>query len=141
MGLNIRLLHGDKCVINGAVISCKSQRATISVENYAHVIRGPDILNPDDVKTPTQHVYFVIQLMLIDAENVDRHKLHYNTVMGQLRYALENAEVLEALARIDGLVESGDFYAALRELKSVLAYEERLLGEAPAMHPLAEAHP
>jgi flagellar protein FlbT len=141
MGLNIRLLHGEKCVINGAVISCKSPRTTISVENYAHVIRGADILDPDNVKTPTQHVYFVIQLMLIDAENFERHKLHYNTVMGQLRYALENTEVLEALAHTDRLVENGDFYAALRELKSVLAYEERLLGEAPAPRPLVEAHP
>lgn len=141
MGLNIRLLHGDKCVINGAVISCKSQRTTISVENYAHVIRGADILDTKDVKTPTQHVYFTIQLMLIDAEHVERHRTHYNSVMSQLRYALENEDVLDELARIHALVESGEYYMALRELKSVLAYEEKLLEEAPSALPVKEMHP
>lgn len=131
MGLNIRLLHGDKCVINGAVVTCKSQRTTISIDNFAQVIRAPDILDADQVKTPTERVYFAVQLMLIEPARADHHRIFFNTVAAQLLYAFENEEVLESLREAIALVEAEDFYQALRHLKPVLQYERDVLKAMP----------
>ncbi|WP_420560709.1 flagellar biosynthesis repressor FlbT [Tepidicaulis sp.] len=133
MGLNIRLLHGDKCVINGAVITCKSQRTTLSVENFAQVIRAPEILDEKDVSTPTERVYFAVQLMLLEPARHDHHRIFFNTVMAQLLYAFENGEVLQLLHEAIAFVEEEDFYQALKRLKRVLDYEKDLLGQMPAL--------
>ena len=135
MGLNIRLLNGDKCVINGAVISCRSQRTTLSVENFAQVIRAPDILDQESVKTPSQHVYFAIQLMLIDPLNSDRHRLHFNTVMAQIFTAYANPEVIALLRETLMLVDAADYYQALKRMKQVILYEKQLLDMCDASVP------
>ena len=127
MGLNIRLLHGDQCVINGAVIKCKSQRTTISVENYAHVIRGADILKPEDANTPLRRVYFAAQLMLIDPVRAGEHRQHFDRYMSDALGALENPRMVEQLHRAISSVDAGDYYKALVALKPVLEYERQLL--------------
>lgn len=127
MGLNIRLLHGDQCVINGAVIKCKSQRTTISVENYAHVIRGPDILKGEDVNTPLRRVYFAAQLMLIDPAGADQHRRHFDSYAGEVLDVLENPEMLGQIHQAISCVDAKDYYKALVALKPVLEYEKQLL--------------
>ena len=132
MGLNIRLQHGDQCVINGAVIKCRSPRSTISVENYAHVIRAPDILKPEDVDTPVKSVYFATQLMLIDPARADEHRLHFNTYMADVLAASRSGADTDDLQAAIGFVNDGDYYRALVAIRMVLQREtdRRLAGRS-----------
>ena len=131
MPLNLTLKPGERLVINGCAIRNSDRRHVLTIESHADVIRGKDLLDPDSAATPVSKIYFLIQTVLIRADTreqlipmIQRDLAVLATVFGpgHVHHVFEAANH----------VSSGNYYAALAELRPVLRHEETLLDAAMA---------
>lgn len=127
MPLKIDLKEGEKIAVNGAVLTAGRGGASIILQNEATLLRGRDILQEDDANTPARRIYFMIQLMYIDAENRDQHMKLYASYVNDLRAASGIKEVHDALDNVEIDVAAGNFYRAMKTCKAIMAVEAELL--------------
>ncbi len=129
MGLKLKLRPGERCVINGAVIENAGARTTLTVHNFAQVMRGASILQEDDANTPAKRVYFTVQAMLLDSACADRHRRSFNTLMAALVGAIRHPDMQDALREVVIHVDDADYYRALQALRPVIDHEADVLGK------------
>jgi flagellar protein FlbT len=127
MALKITLKPGERMLIGGAVVKNGSrQSAELIVENNVPVLREKDILSEKEADTPCARIYFVIQLMYIDTENLATHHESYWKLV---------RPILKAAPRLTGLVDqineyilNGKYYQALKLAAELIAYEKEITG-------------
>ena len=127
MALKITLKPSEKIVIGGGVITNGSgSKCELIIENNAPVLREKDILNEKEADSPCSRIYFVIQLMYIDQENLD---IHTNTYWKLVRQVLKAAPSMTG--RIDQISEhifNGKYYQALKLADKLIEYEQEVIG-------------
>ena len=75
MALRISLKPHEKMILGGAVITNgNSFRCNLIIENKVPILREKDILSESEATSLCRQLYFVIQLMYIDEENLDAHQ-------------------------------------------------------------------
>jgi flagellar protein FlbT len=127
MALKIALKPGERILIGGAVVKNGShQKAELIVENNVPVLREKDIISEKEADTPCSRIYFVIQLMYIDTENLAIHHESYWKLVRPL---------LQAAPRLTGLIDqinenilNGKYYQALKLAAELIAYEKEITG-------------
>jgi flagellar protein FlbT len=125
MSLKLRLKPEEKVIIGRAVIRNGPKACDFVVENTVPILRQKDILSEKDAVSPARRVYFVIQLMYIDAENlVDYHARYWDLVKDILAAAPSTKMHIE---KISEQILTGDFYQALKFTRKLIEYEEELL--------------
>ncbi len=79
MALTISLKPNEQAVIGGAVVSNdEDKRIRLTIKNNVTILREKDVLKPEDVDTPCKRLYFSIQLMYIDRQNISEyHKVYW----------------------------------------------------------------
>ena len=126
MALKIALKNGERIVIGGAVISNGSgSKCELIIENNAPVLREKDILSEKDADSPCSRIYFSIQLMYIDQENLD---IHSDTYWRLVKQVLKAAPSMTG--RIDHISEhivNGRFYKALKLAGNLIEYEQEVI--------------
>ena len=81
MALKISLKPGEKMIIGGAVVTNSDSKTELFIENKVPLLREKDILGENEAQTVAQKIYFTIQLMYIDQENlVHHHNTYWNYV-------------------------------------------------------------
>ncbi|WP_428410378.1 flagellar biosynthesis repressor FlbT [Hyphococcus sp.] len=123
MGLRIRLRPQERIVINGCVVTNGDRRNTITVSSFGQVLRGKDIIQPQDAVTPLQKLYFAIQMMLINSNtDIDAEKdaLRHVNRLGAVAFVSlttdeDRARLLTAMEK----THQGDYYKALAELRPI----------------------
>ena len=127
MALKVALKPGERMLIGGAVIKNGSrQAAELIVENNVPVLREKDILSEKKANTPCSRIYFIIQLMYIDRENLATHHESYWKLVRPL---------LQVAPRLTGLIDhinenivNGKYYQALKLAAELIAYEKEITG-------------
>jgi len=127
MALKIALKPGERILLGGAVVKNGSrQTSELVVENNVPVLREKDILSEKEANTPCSRIYFVIQLMYIDTENLPIHHESYWKLVRPL---------LKAVPRLTGLIDqinenilNGKYYQALKLAAELIAYEKETTG-------------
>ncbi len=126
MALKIALKSGERIVIGGAVISNGSgSKCELVIENNAPVLREKDILSEKDADSPCSRIYFSIQLMYIDQENLDIHSDTYWKLVKQVVKAAPSMT-----GRIDQISEhivNGKYYQALKLAGNLIEYEQEVI--------------
>ena len=113
MALKITLKPNEKMVIGGAVITNGNMKNTdLIIENNVPILRQKDILSEKDATSPCSRIYFLIQLMYIDEENLATHQHAYWKLV---------RELLDAIPRLTGHIDQinenilgGNCYQALK---------------------------
>ena len=124
MALRIRLSPGEQVIVNGAVIQNGDRRNVVSVLNPANVLRGRDVLRPEDAVTPVARAYFLVQSILI-ASGADRAGVRAEVIDALAGLAVsastedERGLALEAASQFT----SDDYYKALAALRAMLPSE------------------
>ncbi len=126
MALKIAFKPGERMMIGGAVVkNTGRQTSELLVENNAPVLREKDILGEKEADTPCSRIYFVIQLMFIDRDNLATHHESYWKLVRPL---------LEAAPRLTGLIDrinenilNGKYYQALKTAVELIAYEKEII--------------
>lgn len=118
MALRIKIPAGERIIVNGAVIRNDSNsQMSILIENRATVLRERQILLPEQVTTKLQEVYFHLQMMHIDEDNIDGHIAAFRRA-AQHAFLLYNDPVIQAtIFDAVGLVGDRQFHKALAAMK------------------------
>jgi len=126
MALKITLKPQEKMILSGAVIVNGSKSGCqLIVENKVPILRQKDILSEKDVDTLCRNLYFIIQLMYIDADNLAVHQNNYWTMVNDILKAAPSTIVL--IDQINEKIVSGLFYQALKLAKKLIEYEREAI--------------
>ena len=126
MALKITLKPNEKMIVGGAVVTNgNAKNSDLIIENNVPVLRQKDILSEQDAASHCGRIYFVIQLMYIDEENLTEHQSTYWRLV---------RELLDAVPRLAGHIDQinenileGNFYRALKLAGRLIDYEQEVL--------------
>jgi flagellar biosynthesis repressor protein FlbT len=125
MGLKISLKPKERLVINSAVISnAGNSECSLSVENNATILRENNIMSEKDATTPCKQLYFIIQLMYIDGENIPYHHKAYSKLVDDILQAAPSTRPF--LDDIKQHTSNEKHYLALKASKKLIDFEQGL---------------
>ena len=111
--------------IGGAVITNGSTKTRFIIENKVPVLREKDIMSEEKADSPCRRIYFVIQLMYIDKNNLT---IHHNTYWKQVRDVVAAApSMLKLIDTISEHILRTSYYQALKLTKKLIEYEKELI--------------
>jgi flagellar protein FlbT len=129
MALKITLKPNEKMIVGGAVVTNGNTKNTdLIIENNVPVLRQKDILSEQQAVSHCSRIYFIIQLMYIDSENMTDHQHTYWKLV---------RELLDAVPRLTGHIDEinehiliGNYYRALKLASQLIDYEQEVLKHA-----------
>jgi flagellar protein FlbT len=127
-GLVLKLGPRERVLINGAVIENGERRSRLNIITpNANILRLRDAIHPEQVTTPVRRVCYVAQLVL--SGDADKAEATMQLLRGidQLSQALRDSESLAQLALAAEATRQGQFYPALKALRTLLPTEELLM--------------
>ncbi|MDX2485497.1 MAG: flagellar biosynthesis repressor FlbT [Pseudodonghicola sp.] len=126
MALRLTLKPNEKIVINGCVIRNADRRQTLTIENYADVVRGSDLLDEAGAATPVKKVYFFIQSALLRPEIRDDLTPVIQKSLAEL-VPIFHERIAAHIFEAANHVSTANYYKALRALREVMRYENDLM--------------
>jgi flagellar protein FlbT len=128
MALRLTLKPNERVIIGGAVIRNGDNRVEFLIENEIPILRESDILSPTAVRTPCERIYLALQLIYVDPDRVSQHRATFRALVSDVRQAAPSTNPY--LEKIEGLVEAGSLYQAIKTAQSLLKYERKLMANA-----------
>ena len=125
MALKISLRPHEKIVLAGAVITNGEKRCELVIENQVPILREKDMMREDEADTPCQRIYFVVQLMYFDEENLKSHYENYWRLVKDVLAAAPSMTVY--VDRISECLIGNHYYQALRFARELIEYETEVL--------------
>lgn len=125
MALRLTLKPNERVLINGCVVRNSDRRQLLIIENHADIVREIDLLDETEARTPVKEVYFFIQAALLDPTKREKLVPIVQKKLGQL-VPIFHDEVGQHIFEAAQHVAEGDFYKAMRALRSLIEYEGRL---------------
>ena len=130
-GLVLKLAPKERVLINGAVIENGDRRSRLAIVTPgANILRLRDAIHPEEVTTPVRRVCYIAQLVLSGDAKPDEATLQLMRGIEQLSQVFRDEDSRQVLDQASHSVTTGNFYLALRALRTLLAREERLFGLA-----------
>jgi len=125
MALSIELKPKEKMIIGGAVIQNGEGKARFLIENPVPLLRQRDILTEEKANSPAKRIYFTIQLMYIDEENLARyHRQYWNFVQAWVKVS---PSTLGLVDQMNEAVLLRRYYAALKLAKKLVHHEKEAI--------------
>lgn len=135
MTLRISLRNDEPVIVNGAVLRAVG-RTDLVLENDATILRGRDVMKPQDATSPAKHLYFACMMAYIDPADLTRHQQALLEKLEALMGALRSPEAKAVCVAFAEKVAVGQFYQALADCRWLIGYEAealaRLAPSAPA---------
>jgi flagellar protein FlbT len=120
--LRITLRDGEKAIVNGAVLRAVG-RTQIAVENQVSILRGREVMQPEEATTPARQLYFAAMLAYIDPANRDQHHDNVVALIGNLVATLTAPEARSACIAFAHDMATGDYYKALTAARELIGFE------------------
>lgn len=132
-GLVLKLGPKERVLINGAVIENGDRRSRLSIISpNANILRLRDAIHPEEVNTPVRRVCYIAQLVLSGDADPDEAKLQLLRGVEQLSQVLTDQDSRAQLSAATEALMDGQFYQALKALRTLMPREERLLAASSA---------
>ncbi|MBW1900172.1 MAG: flagellar biosynthesis repressor FlbT [Deltaproteobacteria bacterium] len=125
MALKITLKPCERIIIDGAVVTNGNTTTDLVIENNIPILREKNIMSDSDAVTPCRRIYFVIQLMYFNAEDLETHHKSYWRLVRDLVQAAPS--LLGLIEQISEHILNGEYYQALKIAKELINYEEEVL--------------
>lgn len=126
MALRITLRDGEKVIVNGAVLRSVG-RTDLRVENGAAVIRGRDVMRPEDANTPARRLYFACMMAYIEEGDLVTHQGEIIRLLRELLGALAAPEAKAVCVSFAEKAAAAQFFKALADCRWLIAYEAEAL--------------
>ena len=130
MALHITLRDGEKMILNGAVVRAVG-RTQLCLENAACILRGRDVMTPEEADTPAKRLYFACMMAYIDPDNLDQHRDSILMLVRDLLSAFQSVEAKAICATFAEKVATAQFYRALADCRWLIAYEAEAMARLP----------
>lgn len=125
MALKITLKPKERMIIGGAVIQNGDTKCELLIENTVPLLRDKDIIKEAEADSPSRCIYFTIQLMYIDGDNL---ATYHNTYWKLVRELIDAApSTLSLIDRINEKIVSNQYYQALKIAKELIEYEQEVI--------------
>lgn len=125
MALKINLKPDERLILGGAVVTNGNKSSNLFIENNVPVLRQKDILSESNANTPCRRIYFVIQLMYVDEQNlVTHHNTYWHLVQDLLKAA---PSMLGLIDQISEEILNSRYYKALKIAKNLINYEREVI--------------
>ena len=125
-GLILKLAPGERVLINGAVIENGDRRSRIAIKTpNANILRLKEAIHPDAAQTPVTRVCYAVQMVLAGDATEGEARRDIVTGIEQLSQVFDDRDSRMALGAATDDVIAGNFYQALRQLRSLLPREAR----------------
>jgi len=125
MALKISLKPGEKMILGGAVVKNGDSKAELFIENKVPLLREKDILGERDAHTVAQKIYFTIQLMYIDQENLVHHHNTYWDYVHQISKAAPST--IPLIDQISEKIVGSNYYQALKLSRQLIEFEKEIM--------------
>ena len=129
MTLRISLRNGEPVIVNGAVLRSVG-RTDLMVENSATILRGRDVMKPEEADSPARQLYFACMMAYIDQSELKTHQDALLERLEKLMAALEAQEAKAVCIPFAQKVATGQFYRALADCRWLIGYEAQVLQRA-----------
>jgi flagellar biosynthesis repressor protein FlbT len=129
MALKLSMKADERIIAGGAVLrNATGKTVDLVVENEVPLLREKDILSESHADTPCKRVYFVIQLMYVDNQNIGKHqKIYWDLVRDIIQAAPSTTPMFKTISEA---IYHGKYYQALKETRKLMAYEEKVMTHA-----------
>ena len=129
MALKITLKAGEKMILGGAVITNGSSLSCdLVIENKVPLLRQKDILSEEKADSPCRRIYYAIQLMYIDEDNLSvYHKLYWGLVKDVIHAAPSTVVLIDSISEH---ILQRRYYQALKLTKRLIEYEQEVIERA-----------
>ncbi len=133
MALKITLKPREKMIIGGAVLTNGSHSSCdLIIENKIPILRQKDIMSEAEADSPCRRLYFVIQLMYIDEENILKYTNQYwNFVQEIVQAAPSMTGVIDAISE---QILKQRYYQALKLAQKLIDYEQEVISRVNESH-------
>jgi flagellar protein FlbT len=99
MALKIILKPHERIILGGAVVTNGRSKSELIIENNVPILRQKDILSEKEANSPCRRIYFVIQLMYVDEENlVTHHNTYWKLVQGLISAAPSTIGLIDQIS-------------------------------------------
>jgi flagellar protein FlbT len=123
--LRVPVRSGDRFLVNGAVVGV--EEGALVLHMHDTVLRGEDVMLPEQANSPSRRVYFWITMMLIDPASRDAHYSHLIDDLTAMLQATSLADVADTLNIIFTLVRRGCYDRALASARALVHFETELM--------------
>jgi flagellar biosynthesis repressor protein FlbT len=127
MALKITLKPHEKMIIAGAAITNGSSTAHLSIENNVPILRERDILKEKDANSPARRIYFIIQLMYLDPENLTIHHEIYRDIVLPFIEAVPSS--IGFIDEIGEQIRLENYYKALKWARKLIDFEQTIISD------------
>lgn len=125
MPLKITLKSNERMIVGGAVITNGNTRCDLLIENKVSILRQKDIMSEKDADSPCRKIYFTIQLMYIDEENlIEHHNTYWKLVQDIVKAA---PSMLALIDQISEHILNNKYYQALKLARKLIDYEQEVI--------------
>ena len=125
MALRISLKPHERVIIDGAVIKNGNSPSEMTIENNIPVLRQKNIMSDTDAVSPCRRIYFAIQLMYVDKQNLEKyHKTYWDLVRDLVEAAPGSLRLID---QISEHIFRTEYYQALKLAKKLITYEEEAI--------------
>ena len=125
MPLKIKLKPNERMIVGGAVITNGNTRCNLLIENKVSILRQKDIMSEKDADSPCRKIYFTIQLMYIDEENlIEHHNTYWKLVQDIVKAA---PSMLALIDQISEHILNNKYYQALKLARKLIDYEQEVI--------------
>ncbi len=125
MPLKLTLKPGERMIIGGAVVTNGAGKTDLFVENNVPLLREKDIMGEKDADTIAKQIYFTIQLMYIDPENlVSHHNAYWHLVQQTIKNAPSTVALID---QIREKIVANNHYQALKLTRKLIALEKEII--------------
>ena len=128
MPLKLSLKPSERFVVNGAVLQNGDRRAVLLLQNKASILREKDIIQPEDANTPARRIYFPIMMMYLDPAEANKFYDEFVLRLNEFMGAIRSTDVLKECVSLSREVMAADYYKALTRCRTLLTFEQGLLG-------------
>ncbi len=128
MALKLTLKPGERMILGGAVVTNAGGRCELIVENEVPILRQKNIMSQKEADSPARRIYFVVQLMYIDEQNiVSHHNLYWQLVREFIQAAPSAVGIIDAISEH---IVNRNYYKALKTARKLIAYEQEAIESA-----------
>ena len=126
--MKISLRAGERIYINGAVLRVDRKVSVELVNDVMFLLEG-QVMQASDATTALRQLYFIVQLMLMNATDVVAAAALYGEHHAALLAVCESREMLDGLAAIDELVKTTRYFEALKRIRALFPVEQAILAD------------
>ena len=127
MPFRLNLKPHERVIIGGAAVRNGRTRAGLVIENQVPILRETEILSPRAVRTPCERIYLALQLAYVDTAQRAQHLETYRALASDVLLAAPSCAPL--LATVQGCVDEGRLYHAIKSVRRLLAHERGILSD------------